>query len=105
MIIHIDCFASFFNSLVDLNKSLSNNLCIANSNPLDYIKTLVEQYDIQSIYWNEVFESWALARDKVIEQALVAMGVKVHKFNGSLLWEPGSVTKEDGTHYKCYKIL
>ena len=37
-----------------------------------------------------------------LKGSLKSQGLKVGTFNGSLLWEPWQVNKQDGTYYKVF---
>lgn len=86
-------------SLTSLNDSLEGNLQIYQGKADEILPKLVKEYKIEAVYWNRCYEPWRIARDKRIKDALE---VKVHSFNGSLLWEPWDVLKADGTPYRVF---
>ncbi len=90
------------NSLLSLDKSLNNNLNFFIGNPLDIILSLCEKYNIENVVWNKSFEPKSIEIDSKIESALGKKNVAVDKFNASLLWEPESILKGDGTPYKVF---
>ena len=89
-------------SLHNLNKSLDNNLSVLQGNPLDILKALCEHYNINDIYWNRCYLPWEIKRDTHIKELLSALNIKIHSYNGSLLWEPWNVVKDDGSAYKVF---
>ena len=89
-------------SLDKLNVSLENKLLILEGDPLKLIPKLIEKNKITDIFWNRMYEPWAIIRDKALKQSLTSRGINVASFNGSLLWEPWSVTKTDGTPYRVF---
>mgnify|MGYP001245032679 CR=1 FL=1 len=52
--------------------------------------------------WNRAYEPWRIARDAAIKAQCAARGLAVESHNGSLLWEPWDVLKNDGTPYKVF---
>lgn len=89
-------------SLKALNESLEGKLLVLAGDPLKLIPELVENYGIDKVVWNRCYEPWRIQRDKQLKQNLQALDVDVESFNGSLLWEPWTVAKKDGTPYKVY---
>ena len=89
-------------SLQSLKHSLDNKLSIYFGNPVDILNDLITRYNVQAVYWNRCYEPWRIERDTLIKAALEQKGVAVHSYNGSLLWEPWSIKKKDGTHYKVF---
>ncbi len=89
-------------SLIKLNKSLKNKLCIFIGNPMDILNEIHKQYEISNIFWNRCYEPWRVKRDKKIKKYFNDQNVNVNTFNGSLLWEPWNISKKDGTPYKVF---
>lgn len=89
-------------SLNALNASLDGALRVFKGNAQEVICKLVKDHNIKAVYWNRCYEPWRIARDKALKESLVEAGVAVHSMNGSLLWEPWNITKDDGTPYKVF---
>ena len=89
-------------SLLSLNQSLDGKLSIYKNNPKDVIKNLLEEYDIQAIFWNRCYEPWRIDRDKDIKIYLDSKNIENQSFNSNLLWEPWNISKEDGTPYRVF---
>lgn len=53
------------------------------------------------MYYNRCYEPWRIEREKKLEKKL-KKNVKIHSFNGSLLWEPWEILKDDGTPYRVF---
>jgi len=90
------------NSLIALNKGLGGALSLYKGNPIKVLKDLIDLYNITGVYWNRCYEPWRKERDTQIKEYLKARGILVETTNGSLLWEPWTVTKDDGSHYKVF---
>lgn len=85
-------------SLSALNESLNGKMVFESGDPQRILAELTQATGADKIYWNRCYEPWRISRDKKIKEAFV--GGK--SFNGSLLFEPHTVLKEDGTPYKVF---
>ncbi len=89
-------------SLNALNESLGGKLSVYQGDPKTILLDLIQKYKIKSVHWNRCYEPWRITRDKKIKDELVDQGVNAISHNGSLLWEPWEIHKNDGTHYKVF---
>lgn len=89
-------------SLATLNADIGGGMRFYHGNPLDVLTDLIAQTGAGGVYWNRCYEPWRIARDKDIKATLKDRDLDVQSFNGSLLWEPHQVLKEDGTPYKVF---
>ena len=89
-------------SLEALDKRLDGNLCLASGNALEILKEVVTESGANYIFWNRCYEPFSMKRDRKIKEELRRMNKTVESFNGSLLFEPRSSVKEDGTPYKVF---
>jgi deoxyribodipyrimidine photo-lyase len=89
-------------SLTELNSSLRGSLSVLQGDPIIIFQELLTKYSIEAVYWNRCYEPWRIQRDTLIKKMLQDNDVRVHTHNGSLLWEPWSINKKDGTHYKVF---
>lgn len=90
------------NSLKSLDESLNGKLSVYKGNPSDMIDDIIKEHNIEAVYWNRCYEPWRMKRDAKIKDQLKNKGIIVESFNGSLLWEPWEVNKDDGTPYKVF---
>ena len=89
-------------SLSALNDALGGKLSVYSGDPQRILDQLRARHNIAAIYWNRCYQPWQIHRDTGIKQHLRAQGVAVHTYNGSLLWEPWTIHKADGTPYKVF---
>lgn len=89
-------------SLTALNASLEGALQIFSGNAGEVLKLICKHYGVNSVYWNRCYEPEVIARDSVIKTDLQSIGIQALSTNGSLLWEPMSVLKKDGTPYRVF---
>lgn len=89
-------------SLDALNKSLGGKLAVYKGDALEILKGLIYRHNITAVYWNRCYEPWRIKRDGKIKEFLKENDVNVESMNGSLLWEPWDVKKNDGEPYKVF---
>lgn len=87
-----------YHSLLSLKKTLPP-LIFFKGNPLDILPTIIRDTNATQIFWNRCYEPWRIARDKQIKETL---SIPCHSENGSLLWEPWTIKKSDGTPYRVF---
>ena len=86
-------------SLNQLNETLEGKLHFIQGDSINEIRKLIDSEQIDAIYWNRVFEPKKRSKDNDLIKSLE---IDYHIFNGSLLWEPESILKDDGTPYKVF---
>lgn len=91
-----------YKSLQALNNQLKGKLRFFIGEPLDIIVNLAEETNAQSVSWNQAFSSEKMAEEQAIASTLINKGVHVNRFNGSLLFDPNTITKQDGSPYKVF---
>ncbi|RZV49856.1 MAG: deoxyribodipyrimidine photo-lyase, partial [Pseudomonadales bacterium] len=89
-------------SLAKLDQSLSGHLKLFVGDALKILPQLVKDIGAEAVHWNRCYEPWRIARDEKIKKSLRDMGIDVQSHNGSLLWEPWTISKKDGTPYKVF---
>lgn len=89
-------------SLTTLNKSLGGNLSVYRGNPADILADIIVRHNVKAVYWNRCYEPWRTERDVKIKEFLKTKVIEVESYNASLLWEPWTVKKDDGTPYKVF---
>ncbi len=94
-----------YHSLKSLNISMQKKINFYRGDPVKIISELINNYNINGVYWNRCYEPWEIRRDKKIKDLLKVKKVKAKSFNGSLIREPWEVLKEDQTPYKVFTAL
>lgn len=89
-------------SLAALDKSLDGKLSIFRGDARAVIAGLVNSLPIDAVFWNRCYEPWRIERDAQIKNDLAALAIETRSFNASLLWEPWTVSKNDGTPYRVF---
>lgn len=91
-----------YHSLSALNKQMEDRLIFERGSPVEILTQLCLEYGINKVFWNRCYEPYAIERDRHIKTTLGLKGITVQSYNGSLLWEPWEVKKEDCTPYKVF---
>lgn len=89
-------------SLNALNQSLNGRLLIVKDKADQIIPKLCAEHDVKSVFWNRCYEPWRMERDTKIKNQLSSQNIHTQSFCASLLWEPWTVAKDDGTPYKVF---
>ena len=89
-------------SLKKLNESTGFKIAFYKGNPKEIITEIIQSEKIHKIFWNKIFEPYQLANDEKLVAELDKMDISWESFNGSLLWEPSSILKNDKTPYKVF---
>lgn len=92
-------------SLISLQQQLRTHqldLYCRRANPLELLKELIKEHQIDAVYWNRCYEPMHIARDQQIKSELKSLGVEVVSCNGSLLHEPWEVLNQSGEYFKVF---
>jgi deoxyribodipyrimidine photo-lyase len=89
-------------SLDALDHQLDGKLVFLRGNAEEILPGIAAKVDAGGIYWNRCYEPWRIRRDGDLKQVLQNEGFDAHSFNGSLLFEPQTVMKSDGTPYRVF---
>lgn len=65
-------------------------------------KTLVEQYDIQGVFFNRDYEPYARERDKAVYQFLKDQNIPLQSSKDHVIFEKNEVVKDDGKPYTVF---
>ena len=89
-------------SLEHLNTSLQDSLNVYKGFPEKIILQLIQKYNIRYVFWNRCYGPWNEVHDTILETRLKELKIQYTVFNGSYLWAPEDVKKEDGSYYKVF---
>ena len=89
-------------SLTKLNERLDGKLLVYQGNPHEILNKLIEEQEVSYVTWNRCYEPWRVDRDKEIKRNFEDKNVDVESFSASLLWEPWTISKDDGTPYRVF---
>ena len=83
-------------------RSLGSRLVLQRGPTLATLWRLIDATGADAMYWNRRYEPAAIARDQFIKCDLQSSGLKARSFNGSLLYEPWSITKRRGGPFQVF---
>ena len=66
------------------------------------IEELVAATGAETVYWNRLYEPWAMRRDSEIKAQLRSRGLTVKSFNGGLLFEPSALRNKSGDPFRVF---
>ncbi len=92
-------------SLTRLEESLrgkGSRLIVRRGAAAERLLELAAETKARHVFWNRVYEPAALQRDSEIEPKLQGSGVAAKSFNGSLLFEPGSLRTTSGGTFQVF---
>ena len=101
-----DSRLSFIHLLLNsINKSLkkiNSGLITYYGYPLEVWKKIVDQYEIETVFWNKDYEPYSIKRDDSIIKLLESHNIKVKTFKDQVVFEEFEVLKKDNTPYTVF---
>ncbi|MWB96802.1 deoxyribodipyrimidine photo-lyase [Flavobacterium sp. GA093] len=101
-----DARVSFiYDSLEKINFQLSENqssLLIKKGKTTAVWQSLLEEFDIQQVFFNKDYEPYAIKRDVVISTLLKVNNIEAFSFKDHVIFEEKEITKADGLPYTVY---
>ena len=86
------------NSLLCLKKSLNGKLLVVKGNPKEILLKLVNQLEIDFIYFSKGYEPYNLQYEDDLRKSFP----NCKSYNSGLLWNPSDIVKSDGTPYRVF---
>lgn len=88
--------------LNELFKVYSSGLYILKDSPRNAIAKIIDEYDVQGVYFNEDYEPYAKQRDAEIQYFVANHGIKYKAFKDHVIHAKNEVLKADETPYTVY---
>jgi len=92
-------------SLESLNNSLAlknSKLYVFSGDPIDIIKKLIDNYKIDKVFWNRLYDQYSVKRDTNIIKLLNQSKVEVLTYKGLLLNEPWKIKNKSNAFFKVF---
>jgi len=83
-------------------QSFCSDLYVDYSTPIDAWKKLLDQFEVNKVFFNEDYEPGAIARDNDVCKLLKTKGVEVESFKDQCIFSKNDVLKQDGKPYTVY---
>lgn len=93
-------------SLQELSQDLSGHggeLALFYGNNTRILKVLIEQLEIEGMFFNEDYTPYARERDTAIMELCEKAGITCEKFQDYYLYQPGTIFSGSGNIYKKFK--
>ena len=90
-----------YHSLQALRENLGG-LILRKGDPLNILKSLLDETKADGIYWNRGYEPHIIKRDTEIKSSIGDDGYDVKSFHGSIVHEPWEIETGSGGPYKVY---
>ncbi|MEP1489999.1 MAG: deoxyribodipyrimidine photo-lyase [Algibacter sp.] len=85
-----------------LKSDFNTSIALFHGNPVDVYKTLIKDYNIETVFTNHEYEPYARTRDKDIDTFLSKRNIQFKTFKDQVIFEKDDVVKSDGTPYLVY---
>lgn len=97
--------AFIYNTIINLKDELEkrgSTLLVFYGSPVDVFRSLLEKYNIVSVYANHDYEPYSIYRDKSVGELLKVRGVAFRTFKDQVIFEKSEVVKSDGSPYTVF---
>lgn len=83
-------------------KKLGSKLVLRRGNASMVLQDFADEVSASDIFWNRLYEPFAIKRDTALKEKLKATGLGVHSSNASMLFEPWTVETKSGGPYRVF---
>ncbi|GAL78970.1 deoxyribodipyrimidine photolyase [Algibacter lectus] len=101
-----DARVSFIhNTLENINKELTefrSSLVVKKGSTLVVWKALIEEHNIERVFFNKDYEPYAIKRDLEILKLLKSKGIETKSFKDQVIFEENDILKNDNTPHIQY---
>lgn len=101
-----DARVSFiYDSLQKMNEQLQaidSSILIKKGKTIEVWKSLLDEYDVQQVFFNKDYEPFAIKRDLAISSLLKDNNIECFSFKDHVIFEEKEITKTDGLPYTIY---
>ena len=85
-----------------IREASQGDLSIFYGQPLEVFSQLLEQYDIEALYFNHDYEPYSTNRDQAVSDLFESHGVICRSYKDQVIFEKDEVVKKDGGTYVVY---
>ena len=85
-----------------IQETSEGDISVFYGQPLDIFGQLLEQYEVEALYFNHDYEPYATKRDQEVTELLESHGVICRSFKDQVIFEKDEVVKKDGGTYVVY---
>jgi len=91
--------------LKKLNRKLKRHnsaVLVRHGKPDDVFDAILNEFDVNAVYFNEDYEPYAVQRDQTVKRRLGKQNVQCYSFTDQVVASPDSILKDDGTAYRVF---
>jgi len=92
-------------SLSKINQQLQkfgSSILVKKGTTLEVWKSLLQEFDVQEVFFNKDYEPYAIKRDLAVSELLNANKIKPFSYKDQVVFEEKEITKADGLPYTVY---
>ena len=89
-------------SLDEVFRKLGSGIHFSHASPDHTFKSLIDVYDIDTVFTNQDYEPYAIERDNSIADLLSQQAINFQRFKDQVIFEKLEVTKDDGSPYTVF---
>ncbi|MFD2202471.1 cryptochrome/photolyase family protein [Shivajiella indica] len=82
--------------------SYGSSLMVKYGNPIEIWQTLLDEYDIQTVYTNRDYEPYARERDEMVRKLLQERNIQFLDFKDQVIFEKDEIVNGSGEFYKVF---
>ena len=82
--------------------AIGSSLAIYHGKPIEVYNSLLEKYNIDTVFTNHDYEPYANKRDLEIKDFLASENIQFKTYKDQVIFERNEIVKKDGTPYKVY---
>jgi len=98
----VEFIHSQINRLNEELKSFGSSLLVKYGKPAEIWKSLMEEYDIQTVYSNRDYEPYAKERDNEVKNLLKQKNIQLLDFKDQVIFEKDEIINGSGEFYKVF---
>ncbi len=83
-------------------EKIQSSLLVLKGKPIDVYKKLVDEYEAKCVYTNHDYESYAIKRDKEIQDFLFSKNIFFKTYKDQVIFEKSEVVKDDNLPYTVF---
>ena len=83
-------------------KKINSKIFFFKGNPDEILKKIIDENNVGAVYWNRLYDSYSINRDRLIKKNLIDKNIDAQSFNGSLLLEPWKIKNKSGDFFKVF---
>lgn len=85
-----------------LQEECESSIAMYHGSPIDAFKTIIEDFNVKTVFTNRDYEPYAKNRDKKISDFLKENEIEFKTFKDQVIFEKSEIVKSDGDPYVVY---